>query len=296
MTQTLITIMLLLPLMAIATVFELTDADTSALREGEGVQVTTEREKHGKLVSETWTGLPIDEFLATRVDEDWKQVVITSPDGYQVAIPVDVADEPILAWNRDGEPLPELRVVWPGMREMHWVRGPTRFETRDTEPMPAPRVIYLSAGLRRQTPLRPTLPPFPDVTGYHLADLAQHVFPTLAGEFLLVSRDGVSHTLDWNDYLDEAALVAGGDSLHLRSVSMPGGMWLRDLAWMQCGNRALLMLERFDTWHDVARLLGWSEAPTAIETLHLNGDVRQTNLTPPGDAAWTDVTRFTWLR
>ncbi len=294
MKQLLIALLLLLPVISFAAVHQLSDAEWDSLRASAGVTLHSTREKKGEIIEETWRGVMLNHFIASFDAGSWAQAVISSPDNYQVRIPADRAGEVMLAWACNDEPLPEPRIIWPGMREMHWVRNPRTFETRTDAPMPMPHVIYVCAGLRKLVPMRSELPPFSNATGYCLTDLARHVFPNLRGEFLMVGRDGVRHTFDWAQFLDNAVLKRSDDGLDLQCVDMPGGMWIRDLVWMQQDDTALLMLDRFTSWHDISILLGWEDRLQTAEITRIDGEKETTDIPEPGDDIWRDALLFTW--
>jgi hypothetical protein len=80
---------------------------------------------YGNLVaSGDWIGVQLNFLLKnTNVNSDVKSIQFAASDGYIVTIPIQlaIAPETIIAYQKDGEPVPGLRLVLPGINGASWI-------------------------------------------------------------------------------------------------------------------------------------------------------------------------------
>lgn len=95
------------------------------LQEMPKTTVNAELYCYGNLVaSGDWIGVQLDFLLTkTNVNSDIKSIQLSASDGYTVIIPIQLAMAPetIIAYQKDGDPIPGLRLVLPGINGASWI-------------------------------------------------------------------------------------------------------------------------------------------------------------------------------
>jgi hypothetical protein len=80
---------------------------------------------YGNLVaSGDWMGVQLNYLLTeTNVNSEVKSIQFTASDSYTVTIPIELAlaPETIIAYQKDDEPIPGLRLVLPGVNGASWI-------------------------------------------------------------------------------------------------------------------------------------------------------------------------------
>jgi len=223
------------------------------------LEISTEREKDGEVKNDTWQGSSLLDVLSKYSITDFARLQVIASDNYMVRYEQDeITDQsPILAYNRNGEDLSVeyLRLIAPEKRDMFWIRDIARILVEADTKLFRPEVIYIAENLLSAKPLRPDPHPFEDVEGYFCKDLLEGIFPMLEGEFMLIAKDGVRHSLDYNNYLAEAVLIFDEGNYALQSPQMPAGMWIKDLAYIQQDETAVLFVDQFTDWSLVKEFL-----------------------------------------
>jgi hypothetical protein len=258
---------------------------------------STHREKDNKVKDEIWTGADLFNILQEFNISDYDQLRFTSEDNYQVRLTKQDIEEykPIIALKRNGEKLSEdkIRLIVPQIRDMFWIQGIIEISTEKHNEMPVPYYLFIAESILANLPLISDPAPFKEVQGYFFIDLVDKIFPELKGEFLLAGADGVSHKLDFDTYLKNAVLIRTENGYNLQSPDMPGGMWIKNLAYIQIFDRAVFFRNQFSAWHDLTKLLGWKKNPQFLNDQNGNPiDVSKEF----SDLSWQEIEKVTWQK
>ncbi len=239
------------------------ELSTQVLTELPQKEILTEREKNGEVKIETWQGPLLLDILINNSIEDYNKIQIAASDNYMVRLEKDeITDHaPIIALTRNNEVLgeKEFRLIIPGKRDMFWIRDIARIAVEDIEQMPPPQKIFIAETILSRKPLLQDPEPFADAAGYFLRDLLQEVYAMQAGSYLLVARDNVRHTLDFDNYLAKAVLLKSETGFAMQSPQMPAGMWIKDLAYIQKDEIGIIFSDQFNNWQEILELLDWND-------------------------------------
>lgn len=274
--------------------FEISLDELSSFQQAEK---NTQREKNGKMRKETWYGADLNSILKEYHIEDFDQMRFTSADNYQVRLTKQKIVEylPIIALQKNDTKLEEdkIRLIVPQISDMFWIQGISQIVTEEENKMPLPNTLFTAEPILDKMAIVPDPAPFVDVQGYYLRDLLADVFPMLQTEFLLISADGVSHKLDFDQFLKNAVLILDDNKYNLQSSDMPGGMWIKNLAFIQMFDRVIFFQDQFSNWHDLAKLAGWKEKPQIL--LDQNGNKIDLNISFD-DPQWQNIEKLTWKK
>ena len=274
------------------------ELDIPALFAVQADEVTTEKEKDGKITLRHWQGVSLQRLLAQFHISKYEQVKFSSADNYLVRLTNDeiLAHNPMIALRLNGEPMEENnRLVIPNMPAMYSIREVALIEIEQKPEMVMPRTIYFAELYLDQFTLTADPAPFKDVQGYYLPQLLQRLMPSLEGQYLLTGVDCISHLLDYNNYLAKAVLVKTESGFIMQSPQMPGGMWIKNLAYIQKGETAIIFRSQFADWQAVQTLTNWQNLPAEIKTI--DGDSSQKNIAtdlPLENTAWNDIQKLVW--
>ena len=247
--------------------FDLTLDDLQQLEQQE---ITTERERNGVMRTDSWEGVYLRKLLSVLEVKDFEQLKINSYDGYQVRITAeDITNYPaLIALKRNDVEydLDDLRLIIPGMREMFWSHAIETIRTEDLKTMPQPYFLFFAEDLLAELTLVTDPEPFRNVQGYHFSQLLNAVYSFQDAEFLLMGRDGVTHHLDYNTYLQTALLAVDENGYNLQGKDIPWGMWIKDLAYIQLIDRVIIFKGQFTNLYEVRKLLVWENLPQILST------------------------------
>jgi len=235
------------------------------LRDLKSYEIHTERDKDGEFKSETWKGASLKDILNKFSIEDFRKLQVAATDNYMVRFDFEeiLTDDPIIAYSVNGKDLEDeyVRLIAPNKRDMFWIRDIAGIIIEDKIEMYDPEMIFIAENFLDRKPLQKDPEPFEDATGYFCRELLEEIFPSQDGEYLLVAKDGVRHTLDFEGYLSKAVLINEDGKYFFKSPHMPAGMWMRDLAYIQKDEVGIIFIDQFTNWHDVKKLLNWINFP-----------------------------------
>lgn len=233
------------------------------------LEITTTREKQDELKKEIWSGPLLIDILNKFEITEYDRLQIVAADNYMVRLASSEISStaPIIATLRNGIALEEkdFRLILPEKRDMFWIRDIARIIVEQKKQLPPPSKLFVAETILGRKPLINNPEPFADVAGYFIRDLLQEVYPMQTGEYWLLARDGVSHMLDFNNYLIKGALIKDGTGFSLQSPQMPAGMWIKDLAYIQKEEIGIIFIDQFQNWQQVMQLLSWQESNTEME-------------------------------
>lgn len=259
----------------------------------------THREKHEKIIDDTWKGVNLNELLKTLPTYD--KVRITSADNYQVRLTKEEIEKnnPILALYRNNVELKEneIRLVISNMRDMYWIADISSIVVEKAYTFPTPSKVFIVESVLATERLQINPKPFKDVQGYRLSVLFAPILPIVKEPVRICTMDGIEQQLDYEQYLQEGVFVKNADNYELRSPSMPGGMWMKKMAYMQVGSNGFLIVSSYTdlTFMELAKKLGW-ELPS--KSIHLMGNKGESTFQcselKVADLLNTQYRYFTW--
>ncbi|MDA3813074.1 MAG: molybdopterin-dependent oxidoreductase [Candidatus Cloacimonetes bacterium] len=283
---------------------EIIDADRvinvnrSKLDSYEKVELATQRSKDGEEKNDNWIGVKLTDILQEYWISNYDKLCFTSSDNYLVRVSKEdiLNKEVVLALVRNGKTLDNkhIRLVIPEIRDMFWIQDISTIKTEFISDIPFPHTIYFAEAILRNTQIRDELPPFVKVNGYTFPEIMASAFPFLKDEVLIVGKDGVKHSLDYEKYLKNAVLVINGDSFDLKSPDMPAGMWIKDLAYVQLFDVAVIFQNHFTSLTEVNSILNWNNFPDEV-ILHLGENAeKQSSNAKFNTGNWIKTEWFEW--
>ncbi|MDD3050444.1 MAG: molybdopterin-dependent oxidoreductase [Candidatus Cloacimonetes bacterium] len=242
------------------------------------IEITTEREKEGIVKKDIWQGISLTDILNNLNFKQYQSIVFKSEDNYQIELSAEDIEstKPIIALKLNGEkPRYANRLIVPEKREMYWIQNIATIELLQEDFLVSPVVIYIAESILKTKPIRKELPPFVDVSGYTLYDLLKETDLHTEGVFFMQSSDDISHKLDYQTLLKEAVLVKEDRHYHLRSISFPGGMWTKNLMYLQSDDKAILFR---DSCENLSNKLSKFLPQNSNFTVHFeNGSVQKSD-------------------
>ncbi len=254
--------------------------DNAELHKSELHELKTSREKDGVLRLSNWQGIRFDKWLKEQGLGEYLNIRLESSDRYTVILS-RAEFESIESWlvmAQDNEHFADnsLRIIFPSLREMQWIRDVSRIVLESFEPLSKPeRFMLMKTFLDAQTLLKDPAP-FVNVSGWYFSEF----LPKLSGEeykaVVLYSRDGLKLNLEYPFHLETAILVKNPDNTYdLKSPQIPGGMWIRDIVYLQCNETALIELSSISSLISLHKLLNWESKPDMQFSIYMPNEVMQ---------------------
>ncbi len=222
-----------------------------ALKKLDQQKVKTEYEKRGELRKNTWSGIPVK--LLLKESDIWKdnsEFVFQSADNYLVRLNSEdlPSDKAIIALTKDGEELDEehIRLIVKDMRDMFWIRGIAKISRTEPNEIQLPEYVFNGENFIKIYNFDNDPGKFKNDEGYKLADFLNKAFPSTEGEFTIFGKDGVNHTLDFDQFLKNARILKDEKSFSLKSEDMPGGMWIKNLICVFRNNRVIFFTTNYE--------------------------------------------------
>lgn len=271
--------------------------DRKLFNQNDYTELTTEKEKDGKSVPRNWNGIKL-QTIFDKYDIPLQGVItFTSSDNYLVRLTAEEIAEfdPLIAFFCNSEPLSDnSRLVIPGKAAMFWIRDISTIKQELNKELQFPETVFIAEYILKYLDLITDPKPFKNVKGYYLTDFLQQVFPQLSGEYLLIGKDGTQHSLDYDEFLKQGVLVVENNCCSLQSPQMPGGMWLKNLAYIQKGNTAVVFHSLLDNWQELQNLLKWINLPAQMQLYLVDSQKIITEFPPFSDAIWNNVQKIKW--
>ena len=92
---------------------------------------------------------------------------------------------------------------------------------------------------------------------------------------ILYSRDGMKMGLEYPQHLEGAVLEVTDDGFNLKSPSIPGGMWLKNIIFIQMSDLVLIDIENIDALIALNRVLDWQLSPDVMFVVEQGGTTRE---------------------
>lgn len=228
-------------------------------------EIKTSREKDGVVRLNNWDGFRFDLWLKEQNPGDYSSIRFESSDRYQVNLTKAEFEslESYLVTAQDGIKFENysLRLIFPSLREMQWIRDLQRIVLENFNPLPRPQRFYLLESFLAGQKLKKEPKPFVKIEGWFFSDLLKPLSNETDKQVILFSRDGLKQRLRYPFHLEGAVLENSAEGYNLQSPQIPGGMWVKDIIYLQCDREALISRSSLNRLIDLAKLLSWETGP-----------------------------------
>jgi hypothetical protein len=242
-------------------------------------EFSTSREKDGVVNTQNWTGIRFDKWLAEQRLGDFARIKFLSKDRYEVSFSKVEWDSLTcwLSYAEGGQTFPnqQFRMIFPYLREMHWVRDVQRVVLENEKDIPIPiRLISFDRFFQDQVLINDPKP-FKRLQGYSLDLFLGSLSEKPIKDIVLYSADGLIQNLIYPSQLSGAVLELSEDGkYHLKSPQIPGGMWMKDIVYLQCDSMALISMKHISKIIPIAKTLAWELSPE-VQIALINGSSRE---------------------
>ncbi len=242
------------------------DFDNAELHKRETQELKTSREKDGVVRLNNWSGFRADLWLKQQNLGEYSSIRFESDDRYLVSMTraeFEAIDSYIVI-AQDGISFEDnaLRLIFPNLREMQWVRNLERIILEDFKPLPRPKRFYLMESWLADYPLHKDPTPFVGIDGWFLRKMLPVLSANETKHVILYSRDGLKQNLEFPVHLEGAVLEKTEQgTVNLKSPQIPGGMWVKDIIYLQCDTAALIASGSLNSLIELNRILGWENSP-----------------------------------
>lgn len=208
-----------------------------------------------------WQGIRLDNWLRDNGYTDFSRIRFEADDRYMSSLESGEYDSLAcwLAFSREGKPFADksMRLIIPGTREMKWVSNLARVILEGALPIVVPHSFMLIDRYLQDFELHRDPAPFVDIEGWFFREFLPEEMLNSGGDLYLLSRDGISSNLSYPKHLQDAVLELRDGGYHMKSPQIPGGMWLRDVVFLQMGEYALIHKEHLTLLVELSKKLDW---------------------------------------
>lgn len=260
----------------------------------------SKRHKDGKDIIDNWKGIPLQQWLIEEKLNDFQSIRFESDDNYMVRIhkaEMDTMPGYIALWqNNTPIDSTEIRVIFPKQRDMFWVRGIVRIILEDYRPIPKPRQLFIAENALSKIPLVNNPKPFVDIKGYSFDTIMEDIFCDTEESVVLITRDGLRLRLEYPKHLKGAVIELTKDGKYnLKSPNIPGGMWLKDITYIQSGPYAIIRRGYLTELASLYKLLEW-KAPANLQiNIKINAVIKDIALYQIEELSKYDFRNDEWL-
>lgn len=244
----------------------------------QGEEFTTSKEIDGETQVSTWKGMRFDTWLKEQDLGDFSRIKFISSDRYEVIFNRAEWDTLScwLAYSEDGDIFPkeQLRVIFPHLRSQYWVRDIKQVRLENYQQIAMPTRFILLADFMGSQKLINDPKPFVRMQGYRFDDFISSLSENPIKEIVLYSKDGLSQYLSYPSQLSGAVLeLTESGSYNLKSPQIPGGMWMKDIIYLQCDAIALIHKKHISSLIPLARILDWDlSADVKVKLNYVQGE------------------------
>ena len=232
----------------------------------QGKEFETTKELDGETITTTWKGIRFDKWLAEQKLGDFAQIKFISGDRYEMVYNKAEWDTLTswLAYSQDNEIFPkeQFRIIFPHLYAQNWVRDVKQVRLEEYQQIPIPqkfecmRIFFMGQKLIKDPK------PFVRMQGYLFDDFVGELSENPIKDILLYSADGLIQNLSYPKQLSGAVLeLDDNGKYNLKSPQIPGGMWMKDIIYLQCDARALIDLKYISRLVPLAKTLAWPLTP-----------------------------------
>ncbi|MCB5261614.1 MAG: hypothetical protein LHW64_05765 [Candidatus Cloacimonetes bacterium] len=232
----------------------------------QGKEFQTTKELDGETITTTWKGIRFDHWLKEQKLGDFAKIKFISGDRYEMEYNKAEWDTLTcwLAYSQEDELFPkeQFRIIFPHLYSQHWVRDVKQVRLEDYQENPMPQKLTSMSIFFMGQKLITDPKPFVKMRGYRFDDFIGELSENPIKEILLYSADGLIQNLSYPSQLSGAVLeLDGSGKYNLKSPQIPGGMWMKDIIYLQCEARALITMKYFSKLVPLAKTLDWPLGP-----------------------------------
>lgn len=239
----------------------------------QGREFETTKELDGQTITTTWKGIRFDNWLAEQKLGDFAQIKFISGDRYEMVYNRAEWDTLTcwLAYSQDDEIFPkeQFRIIFPHLYSQNWVRDVKEVRLENYQQILIPqRFMSMDSFLKEQELIKDPKP-FVRMQGYRFDDFVAKLSENPIKEILLYSADGLIQNLSYPRQLSGAVLeLADHGKYNLKSPQIPGGMWMKDIVYLQCDARALIDMKQISKLIPLSKTLEWPLGPQTMLKLN----------------------------
>ncbi|MDD3562345.1 MAG: hypothetical protein PHR32_01545 [Candidatus Cloacimonetes bacterium] len=247
----------------------------------QGQEFQTTKELDGETITTTWKGIRFDKWLKEQKLGDFSKIALQSGDHFEgdfAKIKFISGDRYEMTFNRaewdtltcwlaysqDGELFPkeQFRIIFPHLYSQFWVRDLQEVRLEDYQENPMPQKLTSMSIFFMEQKLITDPKPFVKMRGYRFDDFIGELSENPIKEVLIYSADGLIQNLSYPKQLSGAVLqIDENGKYNLKSPQIPGGMWMKDVIYLQCDARALIDMKYFSKLVPLAKTLAWPLGP-----------------------------------
>lgn len=234
----------------------------------QGQEFETSKELDGETITTTWKGIRFDDWLAGQKLGDFAKIKFISGDRYEMIYNRAEWDTLTcwLAYSQDGELFPkeQFRIIFPHLYSQNWVRDVKQVRLEDYQQISMPqKLMSLKIFLMGQKLIKDPKP-FVRMQGYRFDDFVGELSENPIKDILLYSEDGLIQNLSYPSQLSGAVLeLDENGKYNLKSPQIPGGMWMKDIIYLQGDSMALIEMKYISRLVPLAKTLAWPLTPEA---------------------------------
>ena len=248
-----------------------------------GGEFSTSREKDGVLNTYHWKGIRFDKWLKEQALGDFAKIKFISADKYEASFTKTEWDT-LTCWlvyaeNNKIFPKEQFRIIFPHLREMYWVRDVQKVVLEDFKKIHLPRFFVPMRYFFSTQTLLTDPEPFTNTKGYSFDKFVPALSTNEIKDIVLYSKDELAQNLSHPQHLAGAMLEKIDPAgYNLKSPQIPGGMWLRDIVYLQCDATALIDTDHISRILDIAKVMNWKFSPDVIVRIHRNEQYEEMSL------------------
>jgi hypothetical protein len=236
-------------------------------------EFSTSKEVDGETVINTWKGIRFDTWLKEQNLGDFAVIKFLSGDRYEVKFNKAEWDTLtcFLAHTGEGNIFPneQLRIIFPHLRSMYWVRDVKRISLEHYKEIPIPVKFYSLAEFLSKQELVQDPKPFVKMKGYRFDDFVGKLSDLPIKDVVIYSRDGLIQTLVYPSQLAGAVLeLTEEGTYNVKSPQIPGGMWMKNISYIQVDYQALIDTYNASVLVPLAKALQWQLSPNVKLNMH----------------------------
>ncbi len=212
-----------------------------------------------------WKGVKLSDLINIKSLKKNDIIRISSKDNYQVDLSInDLKNNLVLiALFKDEKELDNnhLRLIIPQKREMYWIKDVYYIEKISKKSATLPHIIYIAENII-------------DCNNSDKIQFSEFsdFFPKFAdNEYIVVAKDGISHSFSFKKYLKNAVIITKHNNYKLLSKTMPLGMWVNNLCFIQNQDTGILFLKNFDNFNRLASIMKWKLNDKKITLINKDG-------------------------
>lgn len=225
-------------------------------------EITTYRTREEGVRKDHWVGIRFDTWLRENGLRDYSTIRFESDDRYMMSFE-KVAFDTTACWmvfENDKEKFsPEhYRIIFPHLTQNYWVRNISRIVLEDFDPIPIPKKIYPMQRVTANLRLIVDPTPFVGISGYYFEDMMRYLKSGKKADVVFYSEDGFKIRLSYPMHLKGAVLeLTDSGMLNLKSPQIPGGMWVKNIIYIQINKTAMISESHLNKLIDLNKLFTW---------------------------------------